>query len=478
ASVIRMLSSYIGLETFLKGIRQYLAKHQYRNAATTDLWAALSEASGRDIGEFMAQWTLRVGYPVLTVTEEAVGGEGSDEVKVHVRQNRFLVSGTVTSEEDQNVWWVPLNFATNDPDFEAKSGSAVLTEREASFSLPKGVAGDNGWYKLNKDTVSLFRVQYSDVAIKRLAKAIENKALSTNDRIGIFSDLSALAESGLGKTSAMLTLIKSNADECQDEVWGTIQESLGRLTRAWIDQPSEIYDKIQALKRELFGPLVRRLGYEVKRDEDNKITRLRSRAIISAGIAGDKEIIGKVREWLDSVSAGTKPSPVHADLLEPMFIVAVNQGGEREYEVVKTYYLDEKNPIDQRLVALQALGATKVPSLMDATLKFLLSDAVRNQDIHTGIARLTMTPEGRDKLWDWFKASYDNFLKRYGDSMSYMSVLVRYTMMGFSSEEKASEVEQFFADKDVSRIDRALNQSLETIRTYAKWVERDSEDVK
>ena len=52
ASAIRMLSSFIGLETFLKGIRKYLTEHKYGNASTDDLWAALSDASGREVDEF------------------------------------------------------------------------------------------------------------------------------------------------------------------------------------------------------------------------------------------------------------------------------------------------------------------------------------------------------------------------------------------------------------------------------------------
>jgi aminopeptidase 2 len=61
ASLIRMLSSWMGEDVFLKGIRSYLKKHQYSNAKTIDLWESLSEACGTNVGEFMETWTRKMG---------------------------------------------------------------------------------------------------------------------------------------------------------------------------------------------------------------------------------------------------------------------------------------------------------------------------------------------------------------------------------------------------------------------------------
>lgn len=69
SSVIKMLSSHLGVSTFLSGVSDYLKKHQYGvlvsskfrqnadifpgNATTNDLWEALSKASGKNVNEFM-----------------------------------------------------------------------------------------------------------------------------------------------------------------------------------------------------------------------------------------------------------------------------------------------------------------------------------------------------------------------------------------------------------------------------------------
>lgn len=71
SSVIRMLSNHLGVDTFLRGVSNYLKAHAYGsfnscsmayeniladlagNATTNDLWAALSKTSGKDVNGFM-----------------------------------------------------------------------------------------------------------------------------------------------------------------------------------------------------------------------------------------------------------------------------------------------------------------------------------------------------------------------------------------------------------------------------------------
>ena len=72
----------ISESTFLKGVSIYLKAHLYGNSRTADLWKGISEASGIDVPKIMANWTLKVGFPVITVEETEEG--------LKIRQNRFL----------------------------------------------------------------------------------------------------------------------------------------------------------------------------------------------------------------------------------------------------------------------------------------------------------------------------------------------------------------------------------------------------
>ena len=115
-----MLSNYVGEDRFLKGVSLYLKKKLFANSRTHDLWEGISTATGLNITELMENWITKVrfiarckletvlvdeqlfclfdqiGFPYLTVTEEANG--------IRVRQNRFLESGAAEPKDDETIW--------------------------------------------------------------------------------------------------------------------------------------------------------------------------------------------------------------------------------------------------------------------------------------------------------------------------------------------------------------------------------------
>ncbi|KAJ2992947.1 hypothetical protein NUW54_g7816 [Trametes sanguinea] len=56
AAVLRMLSTYVGEEMFLKGVSLYLKKHKYKNTVTSHLWEAIQSVTNRDIAGMMDNW--------------------------------------------------------------------------------------------------------------------------------------------------------------------------------------------------------------------------------------------------------------------------------------------------------------------------------------------------------------------------------------------------------------------------------------
>jgi aminopeptidase 2 len=46
ATVLRMLSKFVGEDKFLKGVSLYLKKHMYSNTVSRDLWEGIGEATG------------------------------------------------------------------------------------------------------------------------------------------------------------------------------------------------------------------------------------------------------------------------------------------------------------------------------------------------------------------------------------------------------------------------------------------------
>jgi aminopeptidase N len=64
AEVIRMLQTLLGRDGFRKGMDLYFARHDGQAVTCDDFVAAMADANGRDLGQFM-RWYGRAGTPVL-----------------------------------------------------------------------------------------------------------------------------------------------------------------------------------------------------------------------------------------------------------------------------------------------------------------------------------------------------------------------------------------------------------------------------
>lgn len=68
ALVLHLLRQFIGDEAFLQGLRAFYATHRFSKAGTSDLRAAMSEASGVDLSRFFTRWILEPDLPDLRVS--------------------------------------------------------------------------------------------------------------------------------------------------------------------------------------------------------------------------------------------------------------------------------------------------------------------------------------------------------------------------------------------------------------------------
>ncbi len=97
--VVAMIAGYMGDEKFRAGVRNYMAKHRYGNATTTEFFAAMAEVSGDPrIVPAMQSFTDQQGVPLVTFTP---GPKGS----YRVTQSRYAMLGANPPAER---WGVPL----------------------------------------------------------------------------------------------------------------------------------------------------------------------------------------------------------------------------------------------------------------------------------------------------------------------------------------------------------------------------------
>src|SRR5437879_1754616 len=145
ASIIRMLEAYAGEDHFMRGVRSYLEKYKFSNAAGEDLWNQIEHVSKTRVKAIMNEWIRKPGYPIVHVK--------LDGKKLMIRQERFLLNGS----------------------------------SEQSIPVPDGVDS----LKLNLEQTGFYRVHYDG-----LYGRVWRSNMSPVDRYGIVSDAHAFTIQG------------------------------------------------------------------------------------------------------------------------------------------------------------------------------------------------------------------------------------------------------------------------------------------
>jgi aminopeptidase 2 len=312
SSVIRMISKYVGEETFMEGIRRYLKKHAFGNTETGDLWAALSDASGKDVGKVMDIWTKKVGFPVVTVTE----GEDS----IHLKQNRFLRTADVKPEEDTTLYPVFLGLRTK----EGVDEDLTLFGREGDFKLK-----DLDFFKLNADHSSLYRTSYTPERLRKLGIAAKEGLLTVEDRAGMIADAGSLSASGYQKTSGILSLLDSFKSEPDFVVWQVITGRIGALRGAWMFEDQPTRDALKHFQLALVKDKAHELGWTFSENDGHIEQQFKSLMFGAAGMAGDEVITKAAFDMFNKFKSGDK-SAIHPNIRGSVYAIVLGKGGKEE----------------------------------------------------------------------------------------------------------------------------------------------------
>ena len=465
ASVIRMLENFLGEESFRKGLNRYLSSHMYDNARTEDLWSALETESGRPVTAIMDSWVKQMGYPVLQVESDRTGGQTT----LSVTQERFvydrlLGDGEPDSDSDNEVWRVPVSASQGSEE----SAVTVMDGRQTQIDVPG--SGD-GWVKLNPLQTGFFRVNYSTEDWQRLVPAIESLELHATDRLGVQNDAYALSRAGLLPVTQFLSLAQAYKNEGDASVWSDLASNLRDIEQLISDEA--IHPAYQGFAREIFGPAARKIGWEPESGEGHLDALLRSTVLSQAGSYHDPGVTAQASERFQKYLQDRET--LAPDLRGVVFALAAQSGGKDVYDQI--WGLEgETDLAEEKIRLLMSLTRFQRPELLNSTLADSLSAKVRSQDSITLVAGVAANPKGRDLAWEFVKDNWAEFDRRYGGGGFGLMRLVSICSH-FNSQEKADEVDSFFAEHPTPAAERTIRQALERVRLNIKWLEQNRQEL-
>jgi len=459
--VIRMVSKHLGEDVFMEGIRRYIKKHAYGNTTTGDLWAALSDASGTDVERVADIWTKNVGFPVVTVKEDPSNSS------IHVKQNRFLRTADVKPDEDKVLYPVFLGLRTKN----GVDEDLTLNEREGNFKVP-----DMDFFKVNADHSGIYRTNYTPERLLKLGENAKAGLLSVEDRAGMLADAGALTSAGYQKTSGLLSLLKGFDTEPDFVVWDELIARVGAVRAAWIFEDEKTKEALKTFQRDLVSDKAHKLGWTFKDTDGHIEQQFKALLFSSAASSGDERTKAAAFSMFERFSHGDRTA-IHPNLRAGVYAVVLQYGGEAEYTALVREYETAKNS-EERNTALRSLGRARSSDLIQRTLAYSLSKAVKDQDVYLPLAGLRAHREGIEAFWAWMKANWEPLKKRLPPSLSMMGSTVSMATSGFTKEEQMEDVQAFFDKVGTKGFDRNLAQSLDAVRAKVGWIGRDGEDVK
>ena len=465
ASVIRMLENFLGEESFRKGLNRYLSSHMYDNARTEDLWSALETESGRPVTAIMDSWVKQMGYPVLQVESDRTGGQTT----LSVTQERFVYDRLLgdtgpDSDSDNEVWRVPVSASQG----REESTVTVMDGRQTQIDVP---GSSDGWVKLNPLQTGFFRVNYSTEDWQRLVPAIESLELHATDRLGVQNDAYALSRAGLLPVTQFLSLAQAYKNEGDASVWSDLASNLRDIEQLISDEA--IHPAYQGFAREIFGPAARKIGWEPKSGEGHLDALLRSTVLSQAGSYHDPDVTAQASERFQKYLQDRET--LAPDLRGVVFALVAQSGGKDVYDQI--WGLEgETDLAEEKIRLLMSLTRFQQPELLNSTLADSLSAKVRSQDSITLVAGVAANPKGRDLAWEFVKDNWAEFDRRYGGGGFGLMRLVSICSH-FNSQEKADEVDSFFAEHPAPAAERTIRQALERVRLNIKWLEQNRQEL-
>lgn len=452
SSVIRMLAAHLGVKTFLQGVADYLKAHTYSNATTSDLFSALSKASGQDVNTFMEPWIRKIGFPVVTVAEEPG--------QLSFRQSRFLTAGEVEAKEDETVWWIPLGLKTGPQATDAQR--EPLTTKEDTY---RDI--DTDFYKVNANQTGFYRTNLPPQRLAALGKGLDK--LSVEDKIGLIGDAGALAVAGEGTTPAVLSLLESFENESSYLVWSQVLSSLGKI-RSTLASDKQVSEALKAFTLKLISPAVEKIGWEFKSGDDFLTGQLRTLLITQAGLVGHEKVVAEAQRQFKAFTGGDQKA-IHPSLRSAVFVTAIRAGGTDTYEALKSEYQTTKS-VDGKEITLKAMGSVQEEQLALDYLNWALNGGTAIQDIHNVGMPLGSNSKVRHVVWEFVKSNWPTLREKLGANMVVLERFLRVSLMQITEENIRQDIEKFFADKDNKGYDRGLAVVNDTILGNAKYKER------
>lgn len=456
ARMLVMVRALLGDDALRKGLKAYFDAHQYGNATGADLWQALGDASGLDVGAIMTSWLEQPGYPVVTAA--VVDGQ------LTLSQQQFFIG---EGEEKGRQWQIPLN---------SNYGAVpeLLTEHEIVVGDYQQLRAESGQpFQLNVGNNSHFIVKYDETLLADLAQDATN--LSAISQLQLLQDQRLLAEGRLTSYATVVPLLQTFANSEHVVVTTALYDVANNLKK-FVTPDSEEEHQLQMFFDSLSRQQVARLGWHAQAGESSDDAITRPLVLRAALYAQNAEAIAAAHDLFVAHQADLAALPAEVRGLVLRNEVE-NYGSEALFDQLLQAYVASSDATFKRDIQ-GALTQTPDSDLI-ATLisKFEDANTIKPQDLRAWYRGVLANKHGQQVAWDWIRADWQWLQDTVGGDMEF-TTYITVTAAIFQTAERLAEFKAFFEPKlPTPGLTREITMDIKVVETRVALVEAEQEAV-
>ncbi|XP_051580791.1 aminopeptidase N-like [Myxocyprinus asiaticus] len=467
AAVLRMLSTYIGEEDFMRGIKTYLNKFQYMNTKYTDLWKCLQEESKKNVEGFMSTWIEQVGYPVITIITET--GE--------ISQEQFFLKQT---KGHGIAWQVPVRSVKSN-DLEKVDG--YILKINGPVQKPEYRIEDEKWLLANVNCTGFFRVNYDETNWYKLLRQLESNhhVIPVINRGQLIDDAFNLARADRLNVTIALSLTKYLINETEYIPWESALRNLDYFILMF--DRSEVYGPMTKYLRKQVTPLYEYFNNTINGSIPESLTDQYNQvnAISMACSNGLPECITNALRLFEDYKKGTNSTLwIHPNLRASIYCSAIAAGDEDDWEFVWEEF-QRATVASEKDKLRYALSCTKEIWLLNRYLQYTLDPTkIRKMDLVSTINYIAKNVAGQPLAWDFVRGHWSYITQENGAGIMSLGSLLDGVTKRFSTDfelEQLRQIQREQEEDDQKLATRALEQVIERTEANINWVTENKQAV-
>ncbi len=438
AAVLRMIEHWVGEDAFQRGVHAYLQSHAFGNATADDLLAAVDAAApGKNATELARPYLDRPGVPVVVVDSVDCA---KTNVSLQASELRFSPVG-VSFADAGAPWKVPFCV---EPDRGGKTTCSLLEGTGKTSAAGTCPAFSN------PDAMGYYRTFWPKSSIAALVKKLGDASPGT--RVAALADAWAQVRSGkLGGDVLLREVLPAMDRETERHVVERLTNLLYEIAET-VDEPT--WPSFAAYVRARLAPHLARLDRKARLDDDEKLLR---RSLLQADVAlGEDDAMAKK---LDAVAkkfaAGDKT--IDADYGQ----VATEVAARFQTPAALQKAVESAATPPAHALALRAASGVNTPEGARAQLEWMLTPAVKLQDVRSILWPLASRHATRATTLAWVREHWDALRKKLPGPLGRGLV----GMSGYACTPAAlADARAFYTEKaaTLEGATRPLMQSLES----------------